>query len=140
MVLRNEGIFLYTGAGCRDESAFNGKIFTIFLKLFVNIFHFYIKISKKYWRLLNEDDDHQNIAQFLYIVEEYFLLGFIPIKDLENMLALVENKYTFAVNLDIVEFKVELKQACLNLVATLLLVVMNNQATEALGLFQVKIL
>jgi hypothetical protein len=88
--------------------------------------------------LLNDDDDHQNMAQFLYIVEEYFLLGFIPIKDLGNMLALVENKYTYAVTIDSVEFKVELKQACLNLVATLLLVVMNNQSTEALSLFQVR--
>ncbi len=93
---------------------------------------------KKFWRLLNDEDYYQNISQFLYIVEEYFLLGFIPIKDLQNMLSLVENKYTSAVNIDIVEFKVELKQACLNLVATLLLVVLNNQATEALVLFQVR--
>lgn len=44
----------------------------------------------------DEEDDGQVIADSLYIIEEYVLLGFVPFDQYPNIINLLELKYKYA--------------------------------------------
>lgn len=55
------------------------------------------------------------------------MLGLIPLNDINNLkqiIAIAENKYEFAIKLE--KAGNNIKESCLNLIATLLLIILNH--------------
>lgn len=90
---------------------------------------------------MNQSLDESNISIFLYLIEEYILLGFIQNEDFPMIVDLIQNKYSFAdqeMNENIEE-AIEIKTACLNLLITIILTLMGKNQTN-FSIFEVNII
>ena len=86
---------------------------------------------------MNNDQDEINMSTFLYIIEEYVLLGFVPFNEFPSLMQIIYNKYQFANALENSEDSIEIKTACLNLATTLLLLIYESKGLENLKIFEV---
>ena len=66
------------------------------------------------------DDEH--IKSSIYILEEYVLIGLISITELNQVFSLIESKYALANQFGKCPESIQIKEACLNLTATILLI------------------
>lgn len=77
------------------------------------------------------------ISTFLYIIEEYVLLGFVDFQDYPSLIQIICNKYEYANTEENEEDCLEIKTACLNLSTTLILIVYGSNKLENLKFFEV---
>jgi len=87
---------------------------------------------------MNNDQDETNISTFLYIIEEYVLIGFVSLNEFPSLMQIISNKYEFANTLEgSTEESIEIKTACLNLATTLVLLIYESKNLEHLKIFEV---
>ena len=77
----------------------------------------YMLLFKKHFATLLALNDDDHIKAAVYILEEHLLIGFVSPQELSQIFAFVEGKYRLAHQFA----DVLIKEACLNLIATLLL-------------------
>ena len=87
---------------------------------------------------MNTDQDETNTSNFLYIIEEYVLLGFVSFNEFPSLMQIIYNKYEYANSLESSEESIEIKTACLNLATTLILLIYESKSLENLKIFEVK--
>lgn len=85
---------------------------------------------------MNNDTDEVSISTFLYIIEEYLLLGFVSLQEYPSVIQIICNKYEYSNSLEN-EDSFGIKTACLNLSTSMLLRVYEEKNLENLKCFEV---
>jgi hypothetical protein len=77
------------------------------------------------------------MVEIIFLFEEHILMQVIPYSGLANIVVLVEQRLQIANQIETHDEALQIKNACLNIVSTMVLLVLNQKKPEDLAMFQV---
>ena len=75
------------------------------------------------------------MSVILFIIEEYILMEIVPYSEYKNIVSIIEERLNIANQLQGHEEAIQIKNACLSVTATLVLIILNQKQYSDLSMF-----